>query len=52
MTGLRGVACFFVFNHHVLDKHYPWIFRPYEDENGHFLQWNVVRVFHTGKGMV
>lgn len=52
LTGLRGLACFFVFNHHVLDKHYPWIFRPYEGENGHFLQWNMVRVFHTGKGMV
>lgn len=57
LNGIRGLACWVVFNHHMTMEIYrPWIFRPYglgtPGENEYFFQLPIVRILHTGKGMV
>lgn len=57
LNGIRGLACWVVFNHHMtMDIYRPWIFKPYglgpPGENEYFFQLPIVRVLHTGKGMV
>ncbi|RYP39278.1 hypothetical protein DL767_002287 [Monosporascus sp. MG133] len=57
LNGIRGLACWIVLNHHMtMDYYKSWIFKAYgaedPDENQHFFQLPIVRVVHTGKGIV
>ena len=62
LNGLRGLACWIVFNHHLaMNLYREWLFLPYgamvgEGENAHpmkhILQLPIVRIVHCGKGMV
>ncbi|RYP51330.1 hypothetical protein DL768_003334 [Monosporascus sp. mg162] len=57
LNGIRGLACWIVLNHHMtMDYYESWIFKAYgakdPDENQHFFQLPIVRVVHTGKGIV
>lgn len=57
LNGIRGLACWIVFNHHMtMDIYRPWIFKAYgvgePGVNEYFFQLPIVRVLHTGKGMV
>ncbi|RYP78155.1 hypothetical protein DL769_003236 [Monosporascus sp. CRB-8-3] len=57
LNGIRGLACWIVLNHHMtMDYYKSWIFKAYgaedPDENQYFFQLPIVRVVHTGKGMV
>ncbi|RYO81944.1 hypothetical protein DL762_006848 [Monosporascus cannonballus] len=57
LNGIRGLACWIVLNHHMtMDYYRSWIFKAYgaedPDENQYFFQLPIVRVVHTGKGMV
>ncbi|KAI8946993.1 hypothetical protein F4801DRAFT_30643 [Xylaria longipes] len=58
LNGIRGLACWIVFNEHLtMDKYRDFIFKPYGAvENGkkleHFIQLPFVRALIAGKGMV
>ncbi|KAI1169965.1 hypothetical protein F4777DRAFT_571041 [Nemania sp. FL0916] len=58
LNGIRGIACWIVFNEHMtMDKYRDFIFKPYgTDEGGnkleHFIQLPIVRALIAGKGMV
>ncbi|TRX92105.1 hypothetical protein FHL15_006972 [Xylaria flabelliformis] len=58
LNGIRGLACWIVFNEHItMDKYRDFIFKPYgTEENGkkleHFIQLPFVRALIAGKGMV
>ncbi|KAI0100081.1 hypothetical protein GGR51DRAFT_564493 [Nemania sp. FL0031] len=58
LNGIRGLACWIVFNEHmVMDKYRDIVFKPYGAvDNGHkfehFIQLPFVRALIAGKGMV
>ena len=62
LNGIRGLACWIVFNHHMAMKYFKdWLFLPYgalvgdgEDRHPsrHFFQLPLIRALHCGKGMV
>ncbi len=58
LNGIRGLACWIVFNEHMtMDKYRDFIFKPYGAvKNGekleHFIQLPFVRALIAGKGMV
>ncbi|KAI0433535.1 hypothetical protein F5Y09DRAFT_298693 [Xylaria sp. FL1042] len=58
LNGIRGLACWIVFNEHMtMDKYRDFIFKPYGAVNDgkkldHFIQLPFVRALIAGKGMV
>ncbi|KAH8162486.1 hypothetical protein CIB48_g5751 [Xylaria polymorpha] len=58
LNGIRGLACWIVFNEHMtMDKYQDFIFKPYGAvKDGkkleHFIQLPLVRALIAGKGMV
>ncbi|KAI0198307.1 hypothetical protein F4808DRAFT_263811 [Astrocystis sublimbata] len=58
LNGIRGLACWIVFNEHMtMDKYRAIVFKPYgAEKNGekfeHFIQLPFVRALIAGKGMV
>lgn len=58
LNGIRGLACWIVFNEHItMDKYRDFIFKPYGTEKDgqkfeHWIQLPLVRALIAGKGMV
>ncbi|KAI0389371.1 hypothetical protein F5Y17DRAFT_449130 [Xylariaceae sp. FL0594] len=58
LNGIRGVACWIVFNEHMaMDKYREFVFKPYGavregKKLEHFIQLPLVRALIAGKGMV